>query len=85
MIGQGLTLNEVTELVNYIQENNSWENIFHALENNRPVIKYYQMYFDTRSGEMWKIKFHDSDEDTEFRDSPTFKQDIYNYLDRKVK
>lgn len=83
-IGQGLNPSEVVELIAYIQQNNSWENMTNVLNAKKPLIKYYQMFFDTRSGEMWKIKFQIWNGEVEFRDSPTFKTDIYNYLNKEV-
>lgn len=84
-IGQGLNPTEVVELINYIQKNNSWQAMVDVAKRKRRVIKYYDMSFDTRSGEMWHISFRVSGGDpVVFRDGPTFKQDIYNYLDKEV-
>lgn len=85
-IGQGLNPTEVVELINYIQKNNSWQAMVDVAKRKRRVIKYYDMSFDTRSGEMWHIHFRVSGEEPiEFRDSPTFKEDIYKYLDEEVR
>ena len=83
--GQGLNPTEVVELINYIQKNNSWQAMGSIKNRKRHVIKYYDMSFDTRSGEMWSISFRISGGDPiVFRDSPTFKEDIYKYLDEEI-
>lgn len=84
-IGQGLNPTEVVELINYIQKYNSWQAITDAYKKRRRIVKYYDMSFDTRSGEMYHISFRVSGkEPVEFRDGPTFKEDIYNYLNEEV-
>lgn len=84
-LNQGLTPNEVVELINYIQKYNSWQAIMDACKKRRRIIKYYDMSFDTRSGEMWYISFRVPGKDpVEFRDGPTFKEDIYKYLNEEV-
>lgn len=84
-IGEGLNPTEVLELIDYIQKNNSWQAMVDTVKRKRRVIKYYDMSFDTRSGEMWHISFRVSGKDPiVFRDSSTFKQDIYKYLDEEI-
>ena len=84
-INQGLNPKETLELIEYIQKNNSWQNMLDVSKRKRRLIKYYNMSIDTRSGELWKISFRVSgDEPVIFRDSPTFKEDIYKYLDEPI-
>lgn len=83
---KGLSPQEVAELITYIQENNSWQNMMDVTKRNRRVIKYYDMTVDTRTGEMWDIQFRRSG-NTPIRfttGSGTFKQDIYAYLDEYI-
>ena len=84
-IGQGLKPNEVIELIEYIQKNNSWQNMSNVYKRKRHLIKYYDMTVDSRSGEVWMISFRVSGEDPiVFRDGPNFKENIYKYLDEEV-
>ena len=53
----GLNPQEVKELIEYIQENNSWEHLYDCCQKGRKVPKYYDMTFDTRTGDMWSIRF----------------------------
>lgn len=98
-LGKGLNSQEVSELIKYIQENNSWENMYKILHGdnprNRRIIKYYEMVFDTRDGMMWKIIFSniingnpkecDKDGEVIFRTEAGYdlKQKIYDWLDGK--
>lgn len=55
---RGLSPDEVKELIEYIKQNNSWENLYKCLKQGRRVPKYYTICFDTRENDMWKIDFH---------------------------
>lgn len=50
---------ELKELLDYIQENNSWEKMYECLERNRHPFKYIRISYDTREailGEhVWNI------------------------------
>lgn len=55
----GLTIEEFAELAKYIQEHNSWDNLYDNMNSGCPVPKYYNvnMRIDTRDGQIWKIEF----------------------------
>lgn len=91
---RGLSSEEVSDLMKFIQVNNSWENMYDNLHTkNRVVFKYYQMYTDTRTGTVWAIEFRDImnskntyDEGKLFlrteRDYD-FKEEIYKFLNQE--
>lgn len=39
---------ELKELLDYIQKNNSWEKMYDCLERDRYTFKYIRIYYDTR-------------------------------------
>lgn len=39
---------ELKELLDYIQENNSWEKMLDCMERNRQIFKYVRISYDTR-------------------------------------
>ncbi len=39
---------DLKKLLDYIQENNSWENMYQNFERNRYCFKYIRIYYDTR-------------------------------------
>ena len=59
MESNGLTIEEFAELAKYIQEHNSWNNLYDSANSGCPVPKYYNvnMRIDTRDGQIWKIEF----------------------------
>ena len=59
MESNGLTIEEFAELAKYIQEHNSWNNLYDNVNSGCPVPKYYNvnMRIDTRDGQIWKIEF----------------------------
>lgn len=83
---EGLTPREVAELMEYVQLNNSWTNLFSLCETNRPCPKYIDFCVDTRSGDMWSITFRQvaNNKETEigFRTYTgySFKEAIYHWL-----
>ena len=85
---KGLNFKEVSELITYIQENNSWENMYE--NRNRKIIKYYKMFVDTRTGDVWKIEFYSITNKGHTPDPMSFRTEngynlkdaIYEYLDR---
>lgn len=39
---------DLKKLLDYIQENNSWEHMYQNLKKNRYCFKYIRIYYDTR-------------------------------------
>lgn len=56
----GLNSEEVKELIEYIDKNHSWKNMYTILKKNpeQKIIKYYSMVVDTRYGTVWQITFY---------------------------
>ena len=52
-----MTIKEYAELMEYIQENHSWEN--YVCGEGKKIVKYIDSCTDTRDGQIWivKIKF----------------------------
>ena len=91
-IKKGLTPDECKELIEYIQKNNSWENMhdlylqYKERKCYRRIIKYYSLRFDTRTGDMWCISFGVTNPIvfTMGSNHDEFKKTIYNYLDEEI-
>lgn len=83
----GLNPQEVKELIEYIQENNSWDKLYATVHSGRKAVKYYNMCFDTRTGDMWQITFYQTmgcgDKEVIFRTDRGYnlKEKIYEWLD----
>lgn len=65
---QGITFDEYRELLEYVQANNGWENMYLRLckakdegkekeFHKRPFIKYVTSSCDTREGRVWQVGF----------------------------
>lgn len=56
----GLNSEEVKELIEYIDKNHSWKNMYDIYKKNpkQKIIKYYSMTVDTRDGTVWQITFY---------------------------
>lgn len=90
---EGMTMEEFCELADYIQKNNSWENLYDTTKADRVVFKYYDLYSDTRDGKIWGIKFRDITHGHEvYGDSVfirtdskiPFKEAVYKFLDTPI-
>lgn len=90
---EGMTKEEICDLVEYIQKNNSWENLYDTIQADRVVFKYYDLYTDTRNGKIWGINFREITHGHEVygksffvRTSNTisFKEAVYKFLDTPV-
>ena len=87
----GLKPQEVAELIQYINENNSWRDMYTLHQKGRVTPKYIEMQFDTRTGDMWSISFRgcvggkakSSKEEVVFRTEQDYdlKERIYKWLD----
>ena len=86
---QGLYPEEVMELMNYIQENNSWDNMYDCHQKGRETPKYYTMRVDTRTGTVWCVTFDNlifnktnSNDGITFRTEQPYKlkEAIYEFL-----
>ena len=55
----GLNFNELKELLEYIKEKHSWENMYeiHSNHPKRKIIKYVRFSMDTRENDIWNIAF----------------------------
>jgi hypothetical protein len=87
---QGLYPEEVAELMNYIQKNNSWQNMLDCYNRHREIPKYYTMRVDTRTGTVWSIEFDHliydrTSESFRTEQNYNFKKAIYEFLDRERK
>ena len=84
---KGLTPDQVKELMDYIQKNNSWANMYECHENGRKTPKYYSMSMrmnaDTRDGTVWSITFYSHDKDVTFRTGEGYNllEKVYEFLD----
>ena len=55
-----MTPKQLYELLEYIMENNSWQDLYtNACEKERKCFKYLDMSFDTRDGHIWQIRFRE--------------------------
>lgn len=88
----GLSPQEVAELIQYIQENNSWRDMYTLHKKGRKTPKYYTMQFDSRTGDMWAITFssivgggYNSKKEVFFRteNGYSLKDRIYKWLDEE--
>lgn len=54
-----MTPNELAELLNYVNENHGWENMYTNVTEGRKIIKYVDVCMGTRDGQIWisSIKF----------------------------
>ena len=89
----GLNPSEVKELMEYIDDNNSWRHLYKCHHNMRKVPKYYATINDTRTGDLWSIKFYEitgigynGPDEVEFRTDSgyDFKEAIYKWLDEPI-
>lgn len=80
-----MTLEEYIKLLQYIQKNNSWNEMYEVIETrNRRAIKYVDASMDTRDGSIWRIEFRSivGHDDISFRvDTPEDLKAIYRFLD----
>ena len=80
---------ELMELLQYIQENNSWEKqgeINFEQGRARKIVKYIDFCVDTRTADVWHIKLRGGHNDIVFDDGTALmpknlKEDIYKWLD----
>lgn len=82
-----MTPKQLYELLNYIMENNSWYKLYDTHKKNRKAIKYTDFCFDSRTGEVWQVKFRVfGDSGKTFRiESQSDIDKIYKWLDRPLK
>lgn len=81
---------EYVKLLEYVNENNSWDKMYTCIhDNHRRVVKYVNCSFDTRDGKIWRVGFHgcvslcDKDHEKVFNiDSPEDVSKIYEWLDK---
>lgn len=80
-----MTPQQYAELLNYIQENNSWRKMCDCSRRKRRIIKYVDAVFDSRTGMIWHVTFRQGGYRKEFRvDSACQLQFIYEYLDEEI-
>ena len=56
-----MTPNELAELLNYVNDKHSWENMYTNIKEGRKIVKYVDVCMYTRDGQIWisTIKFRD--------------------------
>ena len=81
---------ELKDLLDYIQKNNSWEHMAEAFDRDRYVFKYIDICYDTREGTstksypVWSITLRQSrNECITFQEDEL--KDIYKFLDKPMK
>lgn len=83
---------DLKKLLDYIQENNSWENMYDCHKRDRYTFKYVDVCIDTRDDDpdisychqhVWHIKLRNGGMSKSFRDA-TF-DDIKKFLDQPMK
>lgn len=80
-----MTPKQYAELLEYIQENNSWAKMRDCAKRNRRVIKYIDAVFDSRTGDVWHLTFRQGGFSKEFRiDKPEDVKSVYEWLDEKI-
>ncbi len=74
----GLTIEELSELLQHIEKHNSWKNNLKA----QRLIKYVDVSFDTRDCTVWKVNLRLSGEGTTFRTEAGYnlKDKVYEHL-----
>ena len=81
-----MTVQKYYELLEYINENNSWGAKMYEVvcERNRKAIKYVDSSFDSRTGTIWRVSFRSvtGEKDVDFRvDSPEGLTKMYEWLE----
>lgn len=79
---------DLKKLLDYIQENNSWENMYECHQRNRYSFKYVRVYIDTRERadneeNVWFVRLENGGYVKDFRDA-TF-EEIKKFLDLPAK
>lgn len=84
-----MTPEQYIELLNYIQENNSWNNHMYenACERHRILIKYVLSCLDTRDNTVWLIKLDPgSGDEVAFRiENADDLKAVYAFLDADIR
>lgn len=79
---------QLKDLLNYIQENNSWDKLSETISRNRIAVKYVSCFFDTRFNNIFKIelRYGLSGKEKVFEINNESDIDkIYKFLDRPLK
>lgn len=88
-MNNGLTYEELQELLQYIEKNHSWKNMFELnyIQNKKnKIIKYVDFKFDTRDCKIWFVEFYSiiggNDDTKKFRTEKNYnlKEEIYKWL-----
>lgn len=82
-----MTPEQLKDLLNYIQENNSWAKLGETVSRNRVAVKYVDSCFDTRTNDIFEIKLRCGlSEGKTFRiNSEADIDKIYKFLDKPLK
>ena len=84
-----MTTDELKELLDYIQENNSWEHMYECHKRDRYAYKYVRISYDTRDTNdgqdphVWNIVLENGGMAIEFRESSLV--EIKAFLDLPMK
>lgn len=85
----GLDYIELQELLKYIENNHSWNKGFDSINRDKKLIKYVSFQLDTRTCDIWNIKFRNvtksKETEKEFRTEKGYnlKDEIYKWLKSK--
>jgi hypothetical protein len=90
-MASGLTPQELKDLLEYIQKNNSWDNMYEIISAHpkRKIIKYVRFSVDTRQGDIWCITFDNligaKENESTFRTEKDYnlKDKIYEWLNEE--
>ena len=90
-----MTSQDLKDLLDYIQENNSWENMMDALDNDRAIYKYIDINIcwdtrdtnDGRDPHLWwmKIKLRNSGKEKLFTEHECTLENVKAFLDLSIK
>lgn len=84
-----MTPEQYLELINYIQENNSWNDHMYenGAERHRILIKYVRSCLDTRDNRVWLLNFDPGfGEEISFRvENDDDLKSVYAFLDKDVR
>ena len=84
-----MKIKEYIQLLHYIEENNCWGiKMYDCIKRGRKCVKYVHTSFDTRTGDIYSVRFNlgFSNESVDFRvENKEDLQAIYDWLDEKVK
>lgn len=79
-----MTLQEFTELHEYIMKNHSWKDFYENASAGRKLVKYVDFCVDTRKGDIWCVKLRQSGTIKTF-EGTNIKEKVINFLKEEHK